>query len=154
MAIIMPTSSRSSTSSKKSVRLLRVICGPICACLCVSFLLTACTGMPTQPETSRPVSTPNSVVPGQVTGNTWAVSGLQPTPRAVESRVTATATGNSSQNYSTQTTHGSFSLDLAPGTYELTATQTDPDTGGHATPKTVTVTAGEPTAVDLYFIAP
>jgi len=116
----------------------------------VVFVLGSCgPGSPTQ-------ITPGLVTPGQIMGSVVKVSGLEPTPQAVEATVTAASIGgDASQTWSTATgSDGSFAFDLPPGEYEMTGIMTKPHAGDHATPEEVTVIAGQTTHVRLYFIYP
>jgi len=91
---------------------------------------------------------------GHVTGIVAARSGsVSPTPTPVTATVTATpSAGTSGHTYSTQTgADGSYSLNLPPGTYELSAVRTGQSAGDLATPEDdVTVVAGDTVRVDLY----
>jgi len=97
--------------------------------------------------TGTPVTA--SSVNGHVTGVvTWQSGSVAPTPVPMQATVTASpADASTNQSRSAQTAaDGSYSLDLPPGTYDISAS------GG--TPQTVIVTAGETAQVDIRFLYP
>lgn len=72
-------------------------------------------------------------------------------PTRVEAKVTATRKSGAGRSYSTDTaSDGSFTFDLPPGKYELTATLTAKNPGSVATPEDATLHKGETTSIDLY----
>jgi len=101
---------------------------------------------------AQPNAVPTKVVPtGHVTGVVQIRGGVI-RPTAAEARVTATPVeGAAGTSYNSDTAgDGSFSFDLPVGTYELSAVLTKRNIGDHATPQTVTVTAGVSTTASLY----
>lgn len=149
----------------------------VCAAMCVlavSALVACGTTTPAAPGVSpsvsaAPVTTPTPSVPttmGRLVGGVYTVGGPTqpatatpmpaPTPRPIAATVIAMPQGGTNgQGYETTcAADGSYSLTLPPGTYDVSATFGAQDTGLHATPRQVTITAGSTTQVDLSFYVP
>jgi hypothetical protein len=111
----------------------------IVSILAAGLVLTSCTSAST-----------DSAANGRIAGVVYE-RGSVITTKPVAAAVTAKSKSSDGKTYSTRTAHdGSFSFDLPAGTYELTATLTDENAGGLATPENVMVTAGRTSDVKLY----
>ncbi|MFT4110674.1 hypothetical protein [Propionicimonas sp.] len=106
-------------------------------------VLTACAETPTVPET------------GHLDGLTCLKGGIIATT-PVAARLTAKRVGtDSGKVYATEAdSHGVFSLDLPPGTYELSGSLTARLPGGRLTPVQVAVAAGHTTSVEICALVP
>jgi len=93
---------------------------------------------------------------GRVEGTVATMGGQSTAAHPAEAKVIATPLGaDAGGSHSIETdASGSFTLDLPPGEYEFGGTLTTLNPGDQLTPQTVTVTAGETTAVELFAIYP
>jgi len=93
---------------------------------------------------------------GHLSGTVATEGGMHATVRSAEAKVTASPTsGDTSATYTAETTgHGSFTLDLPPGTYEISGTLTGTNAGGQLTSQQVTIDEGTTTKVKLFALYP
>ncbi len=93
---------------------------------------------------------------GQLTGVVYTGGGMNAETRPAEAKLTITSTsGEPSRTYTAETdSDGSFSLELLPGTYELTGRLVTGIPGGYTNPQEVTVVAGRTTTVEVFSYHP